>query len=65
MDWCLQFNKFSALFEGFCNANWVSNNDEVSSTSGYVFTLCGGAILWKYIARSTIEVEFIALELVG
>ncbi|KAL2245930.1 UNVERIFIED_CONTAM: Retrovirus-related Pol polyprotein from transposon TNT 1-94, partial [Sesamum indicum] len=56
--------------EGFCDANWVTDNDEVSSTSGFVFTLGGGAISWKSakqtcIARSTMESEFIALELAG
>ena len=56
--------------EGFCDANWVTDNDEVSSTSGYVFTLGGGAISWKSskqtcIARSTMESEFIALDLAG
>ena len=64
------FNKFPAVLEGYCDANWVSDNDEVSSTSGYVFTLGGGAISWKSakqtcIARSTMESEFIALELAG
>ncbi|KAK4406311.1 Retrovirus-related Pol polyprotein from transposon TNT 1-94 [Sesamum angolense] len=58
------------ILEGFCDANWVTDNDEVSSTSGYVFTLGGGAISWKSvkqtcIARSTMESEFIALELAG
>ncbi|KAL0391168.1 UNVERIFIED_CONTAM: Retrovirus-related Pol polyprotein from transposon TNT 1-94 [Sesamum calycinum] len=58
------------ILEGFCDANWVTDNDEVSSTSGYVFTLGGGAISWKSvkqtcIARSTMESEFIALELTG
>jgi len=47
-----------------------SDNDEVSSTSGYIFTLDGGAISrksakWTCIARSTMESEFIALELAG
>ncbi|XP_060182404.1 secreted RxLR effector protein 161-like [Lycium barbarum] len=70
MDWCLHFNKFPAVLEGFCDANWVTNNDEVSSTGGYVFTLGAGAISWKSskqicIARSTMESEFIALELAG
>jgi hypothetical protein len=70
IDWCLHFNKFPAVLEGYCDANWVSDNDEVSSTSGYVFTLGGGAISWKSakqtcIARSTMESEFIALELAG
>jgi len=70
MDWCLHFSNFPAMIEGFCYANWVSDNDEVSYTSGYVFTLGGGAISWKSakqtcIVRSTMEAEFIALELAG
>lgn len=69
-DWCLHFNSFPAILESYCDANWVSDSDEVSSTSGYVFTLGGGAISWKSIkqsciASSTMESEFIALELAG
>ena len=44
INWCLHCNKFLAVFEGFYDANWVSDNDEVSSISGYVFTLGGGGI---------------------
>ncbi|KAA0049695.1 Retrovirus-related Pol polyprotein from transposon TNT 1-94 [Cucumis melo var. makuwa] len=70
IDYCLYFNKFPAVLEGYCDANWVTDNDEVNSTSGYVFLLGGGAISWKStkqtcIARSTMESEFIALELAG
>ncbi|GMI95547.1 hypothetical protein HRI_003224000 [Hibiscus trionum] len=70
MDWRLEFVGFPATLEGYCDANWVSDSDEVSSTSGYVFTLGGAAISWKSskqtcIARSTIESEFIALDLAG
>ncbi|KAL0553831.1 hypothetical protein IC582_007735 [Cucumis melo] len=70
IDYCLHFNKFPAVLEGYCDANWVTDNDEVNSTSGYVFLLECGAISWKFskqtfIARSTMESEFIALELVG
>ncbi|KAL0359786.1 UNVERIFIED_CONTAM: Retrovirus-related Pol polyprotein from transposon TNT 1-94 [Sesamum angustifolium] len=48
----------------------VTDNHEVSSTSGYVFTLGGGAISWKSakqtcIVRSTMESKFIVLELAG
>jgi len=39
MDWCLHFNEFFVALEGYCNANWVFDSDEVSFTSGYVFTL--------------------------
>ena len=67
VDWCLDLNKFPAVLEGYCDANWVSDKDEVSSASGYVFTLGGGVISWKvkqtYIARSTMNPNFIALEL--
>ena len=54
----------------FCDANWVSDSDEIQSTSGYVFTLARGAISWKSskqicIAKSTMKYEFIALELAG
>ncbi|KAL0553398.1 hypothetical protein IC582_007293 [Cucumis melo] len=70
IDYCLHFNKFSVVLEGYCDANWVTDNDEVNSTSGYVFLLGGGAISWKSakqtcIARSTMESEFIASELAG
>jgi len=58
------------VLEEYCDANWVSDNDEVSSTIDYVFTLGGGTISWKSakqtrIAYSTMESEFIALELAG
>ena len=70
MEWGLHYVGYPKVLEGHCDANWVSNNDEISSTSGYVFTLCGAAISWKsakqsVIARSTMESEFIALDLVG
>ncbi|KAE8689158.1 Endoglucanase 16 [Hibiscus syriacus] len=70
VDWKLEFVGFPAVLEGYCDANWVSDNDEVSSTSGYVFTLGGATISWKSskqtcIARSIMESEFIALDLAG
>ncbi|PHU22110.1 Potassium transporter 19 [Capsicum chinense] len=45
-------------------------DDETKSTSGYVFTLGGGAVSWRsakqtVIARSTMESEFMNLELAG
>ena len=55
------------VLEGYCDANWISDNDETNSISGYVFTLRGEAISWKsskqtFNARSTMESEFVALE---
>jgi len=44
-------------------------SDETKSTSGYVFTLGGGVVAWRstrqtIIPRSTMESEFVALEMV-
>ena len=44
MDWGLHFCKFPYVLEGYCDANRATDNDEVSSTSDYVFTLGRGAI---------------------
>ncbi|KAK4400305.1 Retrovirus-related Pol polyprotein from transposon TNT 1-94 [Sesamum angolense] len=60
---CLYFNKYPGVLEEFCDANWVTDNDEVSSTSGYVFSWTSAK--QTCISRSTIESEFIALELAG
>ena len=67
-NYCLHFNKFSLVLEGYCDEIWVTQNDEVNSTSGYVFMLGGGAISWKSakqtcITKFTMKYEFIALEL--
>ncbi|PHT72696.1 hypothetical protein T459_23481 [Capsicum annuum] len=56
--------------EGYSDANWITGSNEVKSTSGYVFTIGGGAFSWKSskqtcIARSTMESEFIALDKAG
>ncbi|CAN0919894.1 Retrovirus-related Pol polyprotein from transposon TNT 1-94, partial [Linum grandiflorum] len=70
IDWSLHYSGFPGVLEGYTDANWVSDKEQVCSTSGYVFTLGGAAISWKSskqtcIARSTMESEFIALDLAG
>ena len=66
----LHCSKYPAILEGYCDANWISNTKDSKSTSGYLFTLGGGAMSWKSskqtcIARSTMESEFIALDKAG
>ena len=66
----LHYTKYPPVLEGYSDANWISDNTETKSTSGYVFTLGGAAISWKSskqtcIARSTMELEFIALDKVA
>ena len=36
--------RFPSVLEGFSDANWISDSDEMKSTSGYVFILGGSAI---------------------
>ena len=47
------------------DSDFQSDRDNIKSTSGYVFTLGGGAITWrsvkqKYVSDSTMEVEYVA-----
>nr|KYP54650.1 Retrovirus-related Pol polyprotein from transposon TNT 1-94 [Cajanus cajan] len=68
MDYGIEYSGFLVVLEGHSDANWISNLDETKSSSGYVFTLGGGAIAWRsvrksIIARSTMESEFVALEM--
>ena len=70
MNYGILYSGFPVVLEGYNNANWISNSDEIKSTSGYVFTLGGGVIAWKsskqtLIATSTMESKFIALESAG
>jgi hypothetical protein len=49
----------------FCDADWGGDVDSRRSTTGYVFTLFGGAISWQSklqptVATSTVEAEYIA-----
>ena len=50
---------------GYTNSDFMSDRDERKSTSGAVFTLGGGAVIWrsskqKCIADSTMEAEYVA-----
>jgi hypothetical protein len=53
--------------EGYSDANWISDADELKATSGYVFTLGGGVVSWKsckqtILSMSTMEVELATLD---
>ena len=69
-DYALHYNKYPVVLEGYSDANWITGSNKVKSTSGYVFTIGGGAVSWKSskqtcIARFTMESEFIALDKAG
>ena len=44
-----------SIIEGFSDANWISNFDEIKSTNGYVITLTSDAVSWKYTKQTIIS----------
>jgi hypothetical protein len=53
------------LLRGHCDSDWGSDAATRKSTSGFVFTLAGGAIAWmskrqSVVAQSTAEAEYVA-----
>ncbi|GJT60944.1 zinc finger, CCHC-type containing protein [Tanacetum coccineum] len=61
---------FVVVLEGYIDASWISNIEDNSSTSGWVFLLGGGVLSWaskkqSCITGSTMESEFGALAAVG
>ena len=51
--------------EAYCDANFASDTETRRSTTGFVFTLAGGAITWSSkiqptVAVSTSEAEYMA-----
>ena len=69
-DLCLSYVGSPSVLEGYSDASWITNEDDHSLTSGWVFLLGGGAISWASkkqtcISSSTMESEFIALAAAG
>ncbi|GKD02603.1 hypothetical protein Tco_1177577 [Tanacetum coccineum] len=70
MDYGLSYVGFPLVLEGYSNASWITNSEDHTSTTGWVFLLGGGAILWTSkkqicITDSTIEAEIVALATVS
>ncbi|GJS70759.1 hypothetical protein Tco_0703600 [Tanacetum coccineum] len=59
IDYRLMYTDYPSVLEGYTNASWISNTEDNSSTSGWVFLLGGG------ITGSTMESEFVALAAAG
>jgi hypothetical protein len=67
MEYRIHYSGFPAILEGYSDANWISDLDELYATSGYVFTLGGAAVSWRsckqtILTRSTMEAELTALD---
>ena len=66
MDLGLHYRKFPVVLEGYSDADWNTLSDDSKATSGYIFSIAGGAVSWKskkqtILAQSTMESEMIAL----
>ncbi|GJW35792.1 zinc finger, CCHC-type containing protein [Tanacetum coccineum] len=66
----LTYTGYPSVLKGYTDASWISNTEDNSSTSGWIFLLGGGAISWASkkqtcITGSTMESEFVALAAAG
>jgi hypothetical protein len=66
MDYGILYSGYPTVLEGYTDASWITDNDDHKSTSGWIFTLGGGAISWgskkqTLITDSTMAAEFVAL----
>nr|GEY36488.1 zinc finger, CCHC-type [Tanacetum cinerariifolium] len=69
-DYGLSYVGYPLVLEAYSNASWINHVKDSSSTSGWMFLLMGGAILWASkkqtcITGSTTESEFVALAAAG
>jgi hypothetical protein len=67
MSYGIHYTGYPRVLEGYCDANWISDADEIYATSRYVFSLGGGTVSWKsckqtILMRSTMEAELTALD---
>ena len=66
-EYTLRHEKYPHVLKGYNNTNWNADFEESKSTSRYIFTFRDAIISWKSfkqtcIARSTIELKFVALD---
>jgi hypothetical protein len=47
MNYEIHYSSYPAVLEGYNDANWTSDVDELFFTSEYVFTLGGAAVSWR------------------
>jgi len=43
----IHYTRYPSVLEGYCDANWISDADEIYATSGYLFSLGGGTVSCK------------------
>jgi hypothetical protein len=66
----IHYSGHPKVLEGYSDASWISDADELYATRRYVFLFGGGAVSWKsckktILMKSTMEAELAALDTVG
>nr|GEU67999.1 zinc finger, CCHC-type [Tanacetum cinerariifolium] len=66
----LYYDRFPVILEGYSDASWITGSSDSKSTTGWIFTLGGGAVCWgskkqTCITHSTMKAEFLALAVTG
>nr|GEZ92708.1 zinc finger, CCHC-type [Tanacetum cinerariifolium] len=67
MDYSLTYSGYPLVLKGYSDARWISNTEDSSSTSGWVFLLGGGgAVSWAskkltYITSLAMKSKFMVL----
>ncbi|XP_071687399.1 secreted RxLR effector protein 161-like [Rutidosis leptorrhynchoides] len=69
-DFGITYTGFPSILEGYSDASWITNMEDHSLTTGWIFLLGGGAISWASkkqtcITNSIMESEFVALVAAG
>ncbi|GJX55267.1 zinc finger, CCHC-type containing protein [Tanacetum coccineum] len=70
MNYGLSYMGYPLVLKGYSDASWINHIKDLSSTSGWVFLLGGGAISWASkkqtcITVFSIESKFVALAAAG
>jgi hypothetical protein len=67
MDYKIHYSGYPEVLEGYNDANWIYDIDELYVTSGYVFTIGSAAVSWRsckqtILIRYTMDAELVALD---
>jgi len=60
MSYGIHYSGYLGVLEGYSDSNWITNDDELKATSGYIFTLGDSAVSWRsckqtILTKSTME----------
>jgi hypothetical protein len=66
-SYVIHYTRYPSVLEGYSDLNWISDANEIKSTNGHIFTLCGGVVSWKsfkqtILTKSTMEAELTTLD---